>query len=323
MMKFVRFLIVLVVAGVVGAAAWYMSQIKTSEAIYPGYVEGEYIDFSVPAGGTLETLDVSRGDRVAAGTRLFALNTEAAEADVAQAEANVHRAEAELADLRRGERAEELEVRLAEIKEAQAALLNAEQELARQQELVGSTAFVQAKLDAAQAARDQAKARLTALKQAFDVANLPARQDRLEAAAQAVKEGEAALAKAARRLTELKPTAPVEAVVEDTFFLPGAWVPAGRPVLSLLPDDKRKLRFFVPEADVAKMQVGKSVRFMCDGCAANLSARITYVAPKAEYTPPVIYSAASREKLVFMIEALPEGGTILPVGLPIEVEREE
>ena len=322
-MKFLRFLVVLVVAGVVGAAAWYMSQIKTNEAIYPGYVEGEYIDFSVPAAGTLETLDVSRGDRVVAGTQLFTLNTEAADADVAQAEANVRRAEAELADLRHGERAEELDVRLAEIREAEATLINAEQELKRQQELADSTAFVQAKLDSTRAMRDQAKARLQALKQAFEVANLPARQDRLDAADQAVKEAQATLAKASRRLTELKPTAPVEAVVEDTFFLPGAWVPAGRPVLSLLPDDKRKLRFFVPEADVATMQVGKSVRFMCDGCAENLSARVTYVAPKAEYTPPVIYSAASREKLVFMIEALPEDGTILPVGLPIEVERPE
>ena len=124
-------------------------------------------------------------------------------------------------------------------------------------------------------------------------------------------------------LEELAPVAPVEAVVEDTHFLPGAWVPAGRPVLSLLPDDKRKLRFFVPDADVARMKVGRVMGFRCDGCDGKLSARVTYIAPKAEYTPPVIYSAASRAKLVFLIEALPEGGTVLPVGLPVEVGRGE
>jgi HlyD family secretion protein len=322
-MKIARFVIVLFVAGGVAAAAWYMNRLKTDETIYPGYVEGEYIDFSVPAAGTLEALQVMRGDRVAAGAPLFALNTVTAEADVTQAEAGVERAAAELADLAKGARAEELEVRLAEIREAEAALLNTRQELKRQQELVGSSAFVQAKLDSAQAAHDQASARLAALRQAFEVANLPARQDRLEAAKQGVKEAQAVLARAKRRLAELAPAAPVAAVVEDTYFLPGAWVPVGRPVLSLLPDDKRKLRFFVPEADVARLKLGQSMAFRCDGCAEGLTARVTYIAPKAEYTPPVIYSAESREKLVFLIEALPEGGTILPVGLPVEVERSE
>ena len=322
-MKFVRLLVVLGLAAAVASAAWYMNRLKTDDTIYPGYVEGEYIDFAVPVSGTLETLSVTRGERVAEGAPLFALNTTAAEADVAQAEAGVERAEAELADLRKGARAEELEVRLAEIEEAEAALVNAEQEFKRQQDLEGSTAFVQARLDNARAARDQARARLTARKQAFEVANLPARQDRLKAAEQAVKEAQATLAKAKRQLEELAPVAPVEAVVEDTHFLPGAWVPAGRPVLSLLPDDKRKLRFFVPEADVARMKVGRVMGFRCDGCDGKLSARVTYIAPKAEYTPPVIYSAASREKLVFLIEALPEGGTVLPVGLPVEVERGE
>jgi len=322
-MKIVRFIIVLFVAGGVAAAAWYMNRLKADEAIYPGYVEGEYIDFSVPAAGTLEALHVTRGDRVAAGVPLFALNTITAEADVAQAEAGVERAVAELADLAKGARVEELEVRLAEIREAEAALVNAGQELKRQQELVGSTAFVQAKLDSAQAVHDQASARLAALRQAFEVANLPARRDRLDAATQAVREAEATLAKAKRRLAELAPVAPVSAVVEDTYFLPGAWVPVGRPVLSLLPDDKRKLRFFVPEADIARLKLGQAMAFRCDGCAEGRVARITYIAPKAEYTPPVIYSAASREKLVFLIEALPEGGTLLPVGLPVEVERGE
>ena len=98
-MKFVRLLVVLGLAAAVASAAWYMNRLKTDDTIYPGYVEGEYIDFAVPVSGTLETLSVTRGERVAEGAPLFALNTTAAEADVAQAEAGVERAEAELADL--------------------------------------------------------------------------------------------------------------------------------------------------------------------------------------------------------------------------------
>ncbi|WP_262690280.1 HlyD family secretion protein [Kordiimonas aestuarii] len=320
-MKFVRFLIVLLVAGGVATAAWYMNRLETDGMIYPGYVEGEYIELSVPVSGTLASLNIMRGQRVEAGAALFSLDKTTAMADVAQAEAGVERTRAELADRKKGARAEELEVRRAEMREAEATLLNAEQELKRQRDLVGSTAFVQAKLDSAKAAYGQARARLAALQQAFDVANLPARQDQLEAAGQVVREAEATLAKANRRVAELAPVAPVGAVVQDTYFLPGAWVPANKPVVTLLPDDKRKLRFFVPEAEIARIKLGQPMAFTCDGCEVGLRASVIYIAPEAEYTPPVIYSADSREKLVFLIEALPMDGVILPVGLPVEVER--
>ncbi|WP_417451348.1 HlyD family secretion protein [Kordiimonas sp.] len=320
-MRVVRFLIVLFIASSVAAAAWYMKRLETDGAIYPGYVEGEYIELSAPVSGALASLNVARGQRVEAGANVFSLDRTTALADIAQAEASAERARAELADRRKGARTEELEVRLAEIREAEAAFLNAGQDLKRQQELTGSAAFVQAGFDDAQAAYDQASARLAALRQSFEVANLPARQDQLNAAQQAVKEAEAIVAKANRRLLELSPVAPVQALVLDTYFLPGAWVPANKSVVTLLPDDKRKLRFFVPEADISKISIGQSMAFICDGCEAGLRASVSYIAPEAEYTPPVIYSADSREKLVFLIEAQPESGVILPVGIPIEVER--
>ena len=55
-------------------------------------------------------------------------------------------------------------------------------------------------------------------------------------------------------------------------------------------------------------RAGRTVAIHCDGCAADVPARITYVSSEAEYTPPVIYSNESRTKLVFMIEARPAAG---------------
>jgi HlyD family secretion protein len=107
--------------------------------------------------------------------------------------------------------------------------------------------------------------------------------------------------------------------VEDVFFRPGEWVPANQPVLSLLLDDRIKVRFFVPEEQVPLYRPGLTVAVGCDGCGPPRSARIAYVSPRAEFTPPVIYSRGSREKLVFMVEAVPERPSSLAPGQPVNV----
>ncbi len=97
-------------------------------------------------------------------------------------------------------------------------------------------------------------------------------------------------------------------------------MPAGTPVLSLLPPFRVKLRFFVPQEDVARARMGQTVSFTCDSCPPDLKARIIYISPRSEFTPPVIYSQSARTKLVFLIEARPEPTqTRLPPGLPITV----
>ncbi|HJS40521.1 MAG TPA: HlyD family secretion protein, partial [Sphingomicrobium sp.] len=122
------------------------------------------------------------------------------------------------------------------------------------------------------------------------------------------------------RVGQLSPPAPSAARVEEVYFRPGEWVAANQPVLALLPDSQVKVRFFVPEQEVARYRPGRTVRFACDGCAGNLSARISYVSPRPEFTPPIIYSRDSRDRLVFMVEAKPERPGRLMPGLPVDVE---
>ncbi len=147
-------------------------------------------------------------------------------------------------------------------------------------------------------------------------------QERLDAARDAFEKARAALRQAERRLTEMAPKAAVDALVEDTMGQPGDFIAAGTPVVSLLPPSKIKLRFFVPEKALAATQVGRVVSFRCDGCPGGLKARIVYVSPRAEYTPPVIYSVGSREKLVYMVEAVPIDPPVrLKPGQPIDVNQ--
>ena len=105
------------------------------------------------------------------------------------------------------------------------------------------------------------------------------------------------------------------------MFNRGEWVPAGAPVVTLLPPANVKVRFFVPESRLGSVKVGGRVAIACSGCEANLGATISYVSSQAEYTPPVIYSNDNRTRLVFMVEArpAPEQAAKLHPGQPVDV----
>ena len=102
---------------------------------------------------------------------------------------------------------------------------------------------------------------------------------------------------------------------------PGETIPAGGAVVSLLPPENIFVRFFVPETRLAEVHGGDKVALLCDRCTAGLAATVSFISPQAEFTPPVIYSEASRAKLVYMVEARPprEQATLINPGQPIAV----
>ena len=111
-------------------------------------------------------------------------------------------------------------------------------------------------------------------------------------------------------------------MVFDTFYRQGEWVAAGRPVVALLPPQNIKVRAFVPETRYGTIQTGQNVRITVDGRPEPLVGKVSYISPRTEYTPPVIYSREARSKLVFMIEAVldPEAAKTLHPGQPVDVE---
>jgi len=106
--------------------------------------------------------------------------------------------------------------------------------------------------------------------------------------------------------------------VQDTYFTEGEWVPAGRPVVSLLPPGNVKARFYVQEASLSGIAIGRQIQVGCDGCPAQIPGKVSFVSSQAEYTPPVLYSKESRSKLMFLIEARLEGNALRP-GQPVDV----
>ncbi|MEW6452845.1 MAG: efflux RND transporter periplasmic adaptor subunit [Pseudomonadota bacterium] len=169
-----------------------------------------------------------------------------------------------------------------------------------------------------------AQASLTNAKQAFDRAQALLKtaagtQRAVDEAEAALRTAEARVASAQTRLTRRKVFSPVTGTVQQIYFRPGEVVAAGRPVVSLLPPGNIKVRFFVPETELPKLSLGQPVSIHCDGCKADVPARITFISRQSEFTPPVIYSLDERSKLVFLIETRTDTPSELRVGQPVDV----
>ncbi|WP_249129211.1 HlyD family secretion protein [Bradyrhizobium japonicum] len=144
-------------------------------------------------------------------------------------------------------------------------------------------------------------------------------QANLDSAVSALRVAEARVATSETRMARRKGFAPVAGTIQQIYFREGEMVAAQRPVLSIMPPGNMKLRFFVPETELPKLAIGDTVRVVCDNCAADLTAKIYFIATSAEYTPPVIYSLDERSKLVYLIQARPSRPDALRVGQPIDV----
>lgn len=314
--------IVAVVAGL-GLAGFLGWRLLGPDAHRPhrlsGYVEGETLYVGASNAGLVSAVAVQRGDRVKAGQPLFALDAAQLTAARDQAAAQVAIAEAQLRDAEKGQRPQELAVYDAERAAAQAQVRQAQADFNRVAPLVRQGIYAPAKLDQVKAALDTARANAAAVARRKDVGTLGARPDAVNAAQSAVASARETLAAAQSRLDQISPRAPVAARVQDVFYQPGEWTAANQPVVALLSDDRVRLRFFVPEGEVARYRPGATVRFTCDGCGAERTARINYVSPRSEFTPPVIYSREARQRLVFLVEARPEGGAPLAPGQPVDI----
>lgn len=306
-------LIVLIVgAAVCALIAWgILGRQRHEPSVFTGYVVARNLYMAAPVAGTIDDLSVQRGQRVAAGAPLFRIDPTSLGARADQAAAQVNQSEAALAadDAALGKARADLAAAQVQVDRAVSDL---NRYLAAEREKTGSVAGQQI---------DQARAGATAAQRQRDAAatDVSAATARLAAGRALIQSGRAGVVDARRQLSQLAPVAPVAARVEDVMYQVGEWAAANAPVVSLVPDGQVKVRFYVPEAMVNAYRPGTTVAVGCDGCPTGMTARVDYVASRPEYTPPIIYSLAARDKLVFLVEAVPSSPRDLTPGQPIDV----
>jgi HlyD family secretion protein len=243
---------------------------------------------------------------------------------VSEAEQGVARAENILADLGKGKRPSEISAIEARLQQARTSYDLSRDEFERRQSLFRTDSLPKEEFDRSRTEMERNASLVAEVNAELETARLAARSDLLDAARSDLDAAKARLQQARWQLDQKNQAAPAAGLVFDTFFREGEFVPAAYPVVSLLPPLNIKIRFFVPEDLLGGLAVGKKVTVSLDGRPAPLQAEITYISPRAEYTPPVIYSRQTRAKLVFMIEAVPDTETAaaLHPGQPVDVRLE-
>jgi len=286
-----------------------------------GYIEGEYVRVASPFAGTLQQLSVKRGDEVAAAAPLFALERENESAARREAEERLAAAEARLANLRSGKRPPEIEAAAEQLQQARAMRELSAANVKRQQQLFANGFISGAALDDARAQVKRDDARVKELEAVVATTKMPARADEIRAAEADARAAREVVAQSAWRLAQRAVAAPASGLVHDTYYVVGDWVPAGSPVASVLPPGHVKVRFYVAETALGRLKRGQTVMVACDGCAAPVAATIVFIADRAEFTPPVLYSKENRSKLVYLVEAKPATADAakLHPGQPVDV----
>ena len=314
----------LVAAAAIGAGVWWWHGHRAPPPIkWQGYADADFVKIGPTQQGLLTTVNVARGDQVAAGAPLFSQDDTADLAARDQAVRQVRQSQEQLANLQAGGKPTEIEQAEANLADAKATLARTKADFERGEFLVKTGTMAAETLDQRRADFQSATAKVAALEAALDQAHNPSGRPQEIAAQQAAMRAlKAALEITEWRLSQRHVTAPAAGRIADVLARPGETMAAGAPVVSLLPPGNIFVRFFIPEADLSATHLGDRVAIVCDGCPADLSGTISFIAPRAEYTPPVIYSDESKSKLVFLIEARPlaDQAQLLNPGQPVIVK---
>jgi len=299
--------------------------VQAGTATYQGYVEAEYVHVASPVAGALSELRVSRGQEVAAGAPLFVLEQDYERAALAVATSALKQAADRLANVQKGQRPTELTALSARLGQASTALRLAETEFKRRQKLYAERTISAEEMDRARADYDLKAQQVREMSANLSTAKLGGRTDEISAAQAEVEAAKGRVEQAAWTLAQKSQAAPAAALVFDTLYTQGEWVPAGKAVAVLLPPQNIKVRFFVPEERVGALSVGQEAQVRFDGgpagSAGSVPVRVSYISAQAEYTPPILYSSDNRAKLVFLVEArpAPEQAPLLHPGQPVDV----
>ena len=277
---------------------------RSSANGWQGYIEGEFVYVASPLAGRLDKLLVAKGSRVAEGAPLFELE-HAAESDaLRQASQQLEAAKAQLEDLKKGSRPEEIAAIQARLGQARAAAELSRLELARQEALFKAAAISASDFDRARLTHVSDTRAVDEEQAKLETARLGGRADAVAAAVAATRAAADAESHARWSVDQKAQAAPAQALVFDTLYREGEFVAAGSPVVALLPPSNVKVRFFVPEAQLARIKGGDHVNVRIEGLPSPLEGVVSYISPQPESTPPVLYTQDNRAKLVYMVEAL-------------------
>ena len=300
-----------------------------------GHVEATEIRVAATSGGRVLTLAAHEGDRVAEGQPILTLDASDAELALRRARADAAQADAQLRLLQAGPRPEDIrqadaqvDAARADAAAARAELASAEQDLERFESLLRSNSGSRKQRDDAATRRDVSRERLASAESRIQAAQegllrirAGSRREEIDAARARVGAAAAQIATIDKRIADTRLISPAAGVVTQKLVEVGEVIAPGAPALVLVDLDHVWADVFVPEPVVPRLTLGQTATVHTDAGGAGVTGTITYVSPKAEFTPRNVQTADERSKLVYRIRiAVDNKAGVLKQGMPVEAD---
>jgi HlyD family secretion protein len=299
-----------------------------------GYVEATEVRVSPEVGGRVVELKVAEGDRVATNDLIARVNTADTELAIRRGEADRDQAVAQLRLLQAGARGEDIrqaqaqmESAQADVKAADAEVQNATTDFQRFEALLQANAGSRKQRDDAAMRREVAVARVSAARErvraaAEAVAKLKAgsRVEEIAAARARVASTEAQIATLQKNLSDAELHSPVSGIVTSKLIDQGEVIAARTPIVVVTDLDNAWANVYVDEPMVPRLKLGQKAIVVTDA-GQRIEGTITFISPKAEFTPRNVQTADERSRLVYRVKVTTNNKEgVLKAGMPVEVE---
>jgi HlyD family secretion protein len=300
-----------------------------------GHVEAIETRLAPEVGGRVLTLTVKEGDRVQPGQIVLTLDTRdvqlavdraTAERAAAQAQLRLVQAGARVEDLRQAE--SQIETGRSEVAAARTELEAAEQDLARFDTLLKNNSGSRKQRDDAATRRDVARdrvaqfeSRVKSAEEGLAKLRAGARREEINAARARVDVVSAQIASLEKGLTDATLQSPVAGLVTEKLVEVGEVITPRAPALVVVDIDHAWADVFVPEPTVPQIRIGQPATVFTDAGGTGIAGTISYISPKAEFTPRNVQTAEERSKLVYRVRiSVDNKEGVLKQGMPVEAE---
>jgi len=300
-----------------------------------GHVEATEVQLSADVGGRIIELRVKEGDRVAAGDVIARLDTRDAELQLAQIRAERAAADAQLRLLRAGSRPEDIRqaesqahAAGAEVAAIDAELRAAELDLQRYEALLQANAGSRKQRDDAQARVDVARERQRAARDRVAAAGETtarlrsgARDEEIDAARARLSGADARIASLQKTIDDARVVSPVAGIVTQKLAEAGELTAPGAPLVVVTDLDHAWANLFVPEPLIPRLRIGQPAAVHTDAGGEGIQGTVTFISPRAEFTPRNVQTAEERSKLVYRIKVSVDNASgVLKPGMPVDAE---
>jgi HlyD family secretion protein len=264
-----------------GTFLWLRQSTDTMGGIASGNgrIEAVEIDITTKYSGRLTAILAKEGDMVEAGQVLANMDVQDLKAQVKQAEAEVRQTQ------------QKRIFAAAVIEQRKSELALSENDLERSRRLYESKSVSLQKLQHDETAEQTAKASL-------------------EATRAQLADAEAAIEAAVAKTDEIKAhlednvlKSPIGGRVLYRLAEPGEVLPAGGKALTLLDLTDVYMTIFLPTEQAGKINIGSEARILLDALPkVVIPAKVSFVAPRAQFTPKEVETQTEREKLMFRVK---------------------